>query len=292
MSRPTGVLVFVPSHSQSMMAETAKSLYNLSAFFTEQKIHHAMTWVAAADIEDIRNLAVTTWYDGHPEFSHLLFVDADMGFDCHPERNKPNLIRDMIRFDKPVMGCFYAKRMKSPGVVGTADPHTLADVQHGFLKVTGIGCGVMMISRDVITTMIERIPHLSGRITTLLAKAAPDLKLTRIIGAFGKIATDERMLNEARINSELLAALARSEPLEEATATWMQSIKDNRLHDGRRLHLSEDMSFCYRWINQCGGEIWANVNHRISHVGPFDYELRYQSVLEGIAAAQAEGKAA
>lgn len=284
--KPTGILVFVPTHSQSMMAETAKSLYNVAAYLTAERIYHNITWVAASDIEDIRNLAVTTWYDGHPEYSHLLFVDADMGFDCNSDRNKPNLIRDMIRFDKPVTGCFYAKRSTTPGVVGTADPHTLDDVKHGFIKATGIGCGVMLISREVITTMLEKIPHLSGRISNLLAKAAPDLKLTRIIGAFAKIGTDERIINEARINTELMKALAAGEPLEEATAGWLEAIRTNRENDGRRLHMSEDMSFCWRWISQCGGEIWTNVHHKISHIGPFDYALRYQSVME--AQAQAE----
>jgi hypothetical protein len=93
------------------------------------------------------------------------------------------------------------------------------------------------------------------------------------------------MIIEARINTELLEALGRGDPLEEATAAWMAALKENRTHDGRRLRLSEDMSFCYRWINQCGGEIWANVNHRISHVGPFDYAIRYASILEAKAKA-------
>lgn len=278
--RPSGILVFVPASGQQMMAETAKSLYNLAAYLTGAKIPHTLTWVSAADIEDIRNLAVTSWYDGHPEFSHLLFIDADMGFPCDPDYGKPNLIRDMIRFDKPVMGCFYAKRKGEPEVVGTADAHTLADVHHGFLKVTGIGCGVMMIERGVITKMLDTIPHISDRITSLLARGCPDLKLQRIIGAFEKLKTDERMLNEARINTDLLQALGRGEGLEKATGDWLQAIKDNRMHDGRRLRLSEDMSFCWRWINQCGGEIWANVNHRISHIGPFDYAIRYQGILE------------
>jgi hypothetical protein len=141
---------------------------------------------------------------------------------------KPNLIRDMIKFDKPVMGCFYAKRKAEAEVVGTADAHTLADVQHGFVKATGMGCGVMMISRDVITTMLEKIPHISDRITSLLAKGVPDLKLTRIIGAFDKLKTDERMINEARINTDLLEALGRGDPLEEATAAWMADLKENR----------------------------------------------------------------
>jgi hypothetical protein len=49
--------------------------------------------------------------------------------------------------------------------------------------------------------------------------------------------------------------------------------------------LSEDVSFCERW-RQCGGEIWANVNHKISHVGPFDFHMRYGGVLEAKAAAK------
>jgi len=284
--RPTGVLVFVPTHSQSMMAETAKSLYNVAAYLTSERIYHNITWVAASDIEDIRNLAVTSWYDGHPEYSHLLFVDADMGFDCNSDRNKPNLIRDMIRFDKPITGCFYAKRSVNPGVVGTAEFYDPAQFAIGVAGLFCIGCGVMLIQRDVITTMLEKIPHLSGRISSLLAKAAPDMKLTRIIGAFGKISTDERIMNEARINTELMKALATGIPLEEATAAWLEAVRENRENDGRRLHMSEDMSFCWRWINQCGGEIWTNVHHKISHIGPFDYALRYEDVMK--AQAQAE----
>jgi len=283
--KPRGILIFIPTSDQKMMAATAQSLYNLGSYLTGERIPHTLTWVSAADIEDIRNLAVTSWYDGHPEYSHLLFIDSDMGFPCDPAYGKPNLIRDMIKFNKPVMGCFYAKRKAEAEVVGTADPHTLDDMQHGFIKATGVGCGVMMISREAITTMLEKIPHISDRITSLLARGVPDLKLTRIIGAFDKLKTDERLLEEARINNALLAALGRGDALEDATAAWMQALKDNRMHDGRRLRLSEDMSFCYRWINQCGGEIWANVNHRISHVGPFDYAIRYASILQAKAEA-------
>ena len=34
--------------------------------------------------------------------------------------------------------------------------------------------------------------------------------------------------------------------------------------DGTRL--SEDFSFCHRW-RQCGGQVWANIAHEITHVG-------------------------
>ena len=32
-------------------------------------------------------------------------------------------------------------------------------------------------------------------------------------------------------------------------------------------YLSEDLSFCDRWINQCGGEVWAKVDRKIGHIG-------------------------
>lgn len=43
--------------------------------------------------------------------------------------------------------------------------------------------------------------------------------------------------------------------------------------------VSEDLSFCLRW-QQCGGQTWASVGHKMSHVGPFDYCGRYLDVVE------------
>jgi hypothetical protein len=43
--------------------------------------------------------------------------------------------------------------------------------------------------------------------------------------------------------------------------------------------VSEDLSFCLRW-KQCGGQTWASVGHRMSHVGPFDYSGRYLDIVE------------
>jgi hypothetical protein len=38
--------------------------------------------------------------------------------------------------------------------------------------------------------------------------------------------------------------------------------------------VSEDLSFCIRW-RMCGGQVWAAVGYRISHVGPYDYGACY-----------------
>ena len=228
--RPTGIKIFVPAYQHQMYAETCMSIYTTAQFLAAKKIHNKFSWMSAADIEDIRNLVITTWYDKEPEFSHLLFVGADMGFE-------PELIRDFIRFDKPLVGCLYARRNKTPSIVGTApEGHGLKDVIHGFLPSSGMGCGVMMIDRSVVTKMLEVFPELSDETPSTLMQSAPEFKLTRIIRAFDKIRTPN-------------------------------------------VRLSEDMSFCYRW-QACGGELWANVRHKISHIGPFDYCMRYEGILE------------
>jgi hypothetical protein len=46
--------------------------------------------------------------------------------------------------------------------------------------------------------------------------------------------------------------------------------------DGMRL--SEDFSFCHRWREKCGGEIWANISHEITHVGIRQFRARYSDV--------------
>ena len=48
--------------------------------------------------------------------------------------------------------------------------------------------------------------------------------------------------------------------------------------------VSEDLSFCLRW-QKCGGQTWASVGHKMSHVGPFDYAGRYLDIFEQPAAA-------
>lgn len=55
--------------------------------------------------------------------------------------------------------------------------------------------------------------------------------------------------------------------------------------------ISEDLSFCIRWA-RCGGQTWAHIGSRISHVGPFDYAGRYLDQIEGQMAAEQQAKLA
>ena len=229
MKKPS-IMVCLPAYGQTNCTVTTESLFKLAQFFTLNSIRHQLSWYSAADIVEVRNLFLTSWYDCHPQFSHMLFIDADMGFE-------PELIRDILNFDKPLAGAFYARRQMPPSVVGAAlkEDHSFPDIKNGFLPAAYIGAGVMMIKRSMITEMLEKKPELIDALPNVLAQAT-NLPLTRLIRAFDPI-----------------------------------------LEDNRRL--SEDISFCSRWA-ECGGEIWANVMHKIDHVGMFNFHLRYGGIME------------
>lgn len=246
----TGVMICMPCFGQQNFAHTTLSLFNTAQVLTLNKIPNQFRWQSSAEIEDLRNLFLTFWYDGHPGISHLLMVDADMGW-------APKLIMEMIAFDKDVTGCFYARRQWPAVAVGRVEgdrPHTLKDVTSGFIKVDGVGGGVLMIKRSAIARMLKKMPQLAdediaGHPATESIKS---YRGKRIIRAFDKM---------------------------------------DAVIDGKRKRLSEDLAFCER-IKQSGGEVWANVDHLISHVGPFDYAIRYADFLEQKAAETKPAEAA
>ncbi len=170
--RCKGVLICIPAMGQMMCAKTAETLYCIGQMLTKRGIPNQLSWFSAADIEDIRNLFTTVWYDHRQQFSHLLFLDADMGFDAR-------LIEDMIHFDKPLTGVIYARRSQEVSIVGTLpENHGTKDVVKGFMKSPGgLGTGVMLISREVIDTILENNPDLIDN-TPGMFETTTDFRLT------------------------------------------------------------------------------------------------------------------
>ena len=195
-----------------------------------------------AHINEARNHLLTHWYD-KTDATHLLFVDADMGFE-------PQLILDMIAFDKPVTGVIYTKRkmnLKRLAAAAKSEPPERAIAQahdfiirpvrgraprrmKGFVEVEACGTGVMLIKREAITTMLKALPQLND---TKAPKNSPlAAGLSRLIRAFDTITIDG-------------------------------------------MHLMDDFAFCHRWRVLCKGEVWACTDQAVTHVGLYKYGARY-----------------
>lgn len=218
----------MPAFGLLTQSHTAMSLFRLGQHLQMLGIPAAASTVSLPDIVDARNLFLTLWYD-NSDASHLLFVDADMDFDS-------NLIVEMIKFGQPVVGALYPARVLPLKFVGkAAHPHPADSVVNGFIKVGGVGAGIMLIERDCITKMLAADPALSSEKRTAgqtVRTLMDQMGLNRIIHGFDQLIVDD-------------------------------------------VKMSEDLSFCRRWQTTCGGEIWANIVYEIGHTGAFRFAGRY-----------------
>ena len=171
-----------------------------------------------------------------PEATHLLFVDADIGFAPEQVVRLLECGTDMCAAVYPIKRIDW-DRVKTAIAGGRAIPaaalNYVMEVEDrnaviekgGFIKVRYAGTGFLMIRRQAIERMCAHYPQLKYR-------------------------RDHSI--DAAVESDNRFALFESTIADDGT------------------YLSEDFAFCKRWID-IGGEIWADLGSKLSHVGPTTY---------------------
>ena len=168
--------------------------------------------------------------------THLLFIDADIGFE-------PEQVLRLIECGAEMCAAVYPikridwQRMKS--ALSGEQPNPAASLQYafevenpnavvassGFIKVRYAGTGFFMIRRAALERMCAHYPQLRYK-------------------------RDHSI--DAATESDNRFALFECAIAEDGT------------------YLSEDFAFCKRWTDM-GGEIWADLNSRLNHVGPMTF---------------------
>jgi hypothetical protein len=175
------ILLFVPAFGQMMSCTTVSTIIQLMQVLPSKAIAGGFGTLSYPDIAEMRDAVLSRWYDHMTDYTHLLFIDADMGF-------APELVLDMLLFDQPLVGAIYRKRIEPPqwAASGSGGPTTARTGD--FIEVDGLGMGVCLIRRDVVTTMLEKMPELSDdKIAMLSIRDLMDPAATRIIRAFDPI---------------------------------------------------------------------------------------------------------
>jgi hypothetical protein len=167
--------------------------------------------------------------------THLLFVDADIGFEPDQVFRLLDLGTEMAAGIYPTKKLDWAKiASAAKSGLGPLESSSLSYVleyedparivyKDGFVKVRYAGTGFLMLKRSALLKMMERYP---------------DLRYSR-----------EHQSNDPLRDSKFRYALFNC-LVDEATSTY----------------LSEDFSFCKRWTDM-GGEIWADLQSKLTHVG-------------------------
>jgi len=241
MANPT-IIVATPVFGDVFYAPYVQSLLRLQRAASQRQWTIGQLTVSYAHINEARNYLLTRWYD-KTKATHLLFVDADMGFE-------PQLIFDMVAFDKPMTGVVYTKRqvdLKRLAATAKTEPAERAIAQAhdfiirpvrgrpprrlgGFIEVEGCGTGIMLIKREAIAAMLKIRPEFSVPVATMTSPLSAGLE--RMIRVFDNITVDRKLL----VN---------------------------------------DFAFCHRWRTMCQGELWACADRSVTHVGLHKFGGRF-----------------
>jgi hypothetical protein len=170
------------------------------------------------------------------EATHLMFIDADIGFE-------PELVHRMLAFDQDVVGGMYpakAMRWDIPAPLKDKEPLNTAVLQYvgKFCQgpelerrgpfATGVYCatGFMLIKRNVIERLVEAHP-------------------------------------ECPYTSDHVYTPTQSE-------RTFYALFECMIDPETKEYLSEDFGFCRMW-RALGGKIWLDVEGGLVHTGPHDF---------------------
>lgn len=170
-----------------------------------------------------------------PNATHLLFIDADIGFESEQ-------VFRLLEFGADFTAAAYPAKQINWELMADAvragrtplESATLSYVvereaskdlvtRQGFVRSRYAGTGFLMIRRSALEAMIEHYP---------------ELRYTHEHGAAGPL-TGSR---------------------------WRSALFNCMLDEATGFYLSEDYSFCRRWTDM-GGEIWVDYMSRVNHVG-------------------------
>jgi hypothetical protein len=184
--------------------------------------------------------------------THLLFIDADIGFE-------PEQVFRLMDFNASMSAAVYPikridwERVAAMAQAGRAPLHKAAlsymvefvdsgpiAARDGFARVSYAGTGFLMMRREALLAMIQHYPEL-------------------------------RYSHDHKPNDKL------------AGSRWRSALFNCMIDEQTGTYLSEDFSFCRRWTAM-GGEIWADLHSRLTHVGTVDFTGDMSTQFSSVAA--------
>ncbi len=130
-------------HYVSMISYTIACMKNNMKFSIETMANESLVTRARNNL--VAKMMV------NPKTTHLMFVDADVGFDAES-------IYKLIAHDKDVVGGIYPKKSFEADYV--FNPTVGAKREGDLLEVDDIGTGFLLIKRSVFETMMSKFPKL------------------------------------------------------------------------------------------------------------------------------------
>lgn len=248
------ILLGTPVHGGLVCLGYHEAVIRMLAFFRENfpTVQFENRSPVSSMVTFARNLLASMVLNDK-SFSHLLFIDSDMVFS-------PTLIAKMIAFNKPVVGCLCPMK--------TFD--------YAWFHASGVVHENPLIARLLANNFVAG----GGLITTKgpNGEARPELVdgfVRATYGGTGIMLIQRDVFEQIRqrfpeLWVEKTDTAYRAFGLQGGVLQCFETIAaENGIYNG------EDVSFCHRWVNGCGGEIWCCVDEIIGHIGQETYLGQY-----------------
>ncbi|WP_075215627.1 hypothetical protein [Mongoliimonas terrestris] len=232
------ILIGSPTADGEVEVSYCSALLSLVGSYmrTRPDIRFELEMPQGRDIAAARDLLANRVLDDD-SYSHLLFIDTDMGF-------RPALIDMLLAADKPMIGTIYPQRHRdldglrdmaltyanpmlaevcaasyTPDLIDLAPERMIGAANNaGLIPARQTGSGLLLIRRDALETMRLFCPSLTLK--------AP---------------------NGGR------------------PAGFVRFFAPRRSPEG--VLLGEDLSFTSRWVEECHGELWVATDALVTHAG-------------------------
>jgi hypothetical protein len=229
----------LPCYDRQITEPFFMSMMKTAMRFRELGLRFAISTISDSLINRGRNQLVAKFM-ANPDFTHLMFIDVDLGFDADDILKLLWHDKDIMTGAYPIKEINWSKVKEKASVLGSdqlmeaslryvVNPayhgEQRVKVNNGALSIYDAGTGFMLIKRSVFEKMFEQYPELQYRDDT------------------GSLKGEELNNSYALFNSYV---------------------------DETGRFLSEDYGFGRYW-QKMGGEVWVDPSIKLTHLGRMEY---------------------
>lgn len=236
------VLLGTPCYGGLVTHTYMESILQMVAYGAQKNIMFNLGLLAHDSlVPRARNKLMAKFLDT-PSFTHLFFIDADIGFP-------PESIERMINMDQEVVaGMYPLKVIHWPQVAKRAgDASTPEEQQASGLNYVGIPC-----KGDELEEKDDFITGEYAGTGFMLIKRSAALKMVEAYP-------------ETKFKS------AQTYPIEKNPSDNNYNLFDCIVDPDTGTYLSEDFTFCHRW-RKIGGKIWLDKANKLAHIGNYTFK--------------------
>lgn len=236
----TKIFIGIPCYNGLITSVTFLSLLNLFKFLDTKNISWELKMVTTDSLVSRARNTISTLFLEKKDFTHLFFIDSDIGFEVTNFERILNYNKDLVcgiypqkKIHWEIPPLFENEKINPRSLlrynVNFFDPTNVHIDQEGFANVKEAATGFMLTKRNVFETLINRFP---------------DLKFKARYGS---------LTYKSELNYDFF------------------KVGNYKEKNGDMTYLSEDFYFSRMWID-CGGEIYADVVSPLRHLGNYTYE--------------------